>query len=56
MPVIPALGRKKDHEFEASLGYTERSCVKTNNSTTDVSDRNLKNVKVTHRRKKTRKE
>jgi hypothetical protein len=29
-PVIPALGilRQENHEFEASLGYTERFCLK----------------------------
>jgi hypothetical protein len=32
-PVIPALGRQrqKDSKFNASLGYTERSCLKKMN-------------------------
>jgi hypothetical protein len=30
MPVIPALGglKKEEHEFQASLGYIVRSCIK----------------------------
>jgi hypothetical protein len=32
MPVIPALRRSKDHEFEASLDNMARLCLKKQNN------------------------